>query len=193
MATLKLNNVRLAFPHVFAPKATDDGEPKYSVTLLLPPDHPQLPEVAAAIKAVAVDKWGAKAQLQLTQLKAAGKLPVHDGAEKSQYTGFEGNVYINCSSKLPPLVLGTDRRPVDQASGLIYPGVFANVIVDIWAQDNSYGKRINAGFTGVQFARHGEELAGPRRATVDDFDDISGEAEVPAPAPQGMGGFADLL
>ena len=35
-----------------------------------------------------------------------------------------------------------------------------NAIVELWAQDNNYGKRINASLAGVQFAKDGEAFAG---------------------------------
>jgi hypothetical protein len=46
-------------------------------------------------------------------------------------------------------------------------------IVELWAQDNSWGKRINATLKGVQFYQDGEAFAGGVSASADDFEDLS--------------------
>ena len=43
-------------------------------------------------------------------------------------------------------------------------------LVDFWAQDNQFGKRVNATLTGVQFVRDGDSFGGARVAAADDFD-----------------------
>lgn len=46
-------------------------------------------------------------------------------------------------------------------------------MIDVWAQDNNFGKRINASLGGVQFLRDGDAFAGGGVASEEDFDDIS--------------------
>ena len=50
-------------------------------------------------------------------------------------------------------------------------------MIDIWAQDNNFGKRVNASLGGVQFLRDGDAFAGGGVAAPDDFDDISEGAD----------------
>lgn len=180
-----LNNVRLTFPQVFEAKAVNgQGEPKFSAAFLFPRSHPQVAEIAKAIESVAATKWGVKAADMLKQLKAADRLPVHDGDGKGDYDGYIGNLFINASNKVRPLVIDGNRAPLTAAEGKPYSGCYVNAIIEIWPQDNQFGKRVNASLLGVQFLRDGERLAGGSVAAADDFEAIP-EATAPQAAAAG--------
>jgi hypothetical protein len=179
---VKLNNVRLAFAELFQAKAVNPGDkPKFSCTLLLPPNHPDVAKVNAAIRAVATAKWGAKANDILTQLVAGNRVCLANGNAKANYDGFPGNYYINTRSDRAPLVIDADRSPLTQASGRPYSGCYVNAQIAVWAQDNQYGKRINAQIRGVQFYRDGDAFGGGGVAAVDDFDTVDDSADGDAP------------
>ena len=188
MAKVQLRDVRLTFPNLFEPKAVNgQGEPKFSASFLFPRNHPQVGEIAKAVQEAATAKWGEKAPAMLQQLKAADKLPVHDGDAKSDYDGYAGNLFINASNKVRPLVIDGNRAPLTAADGKPYSGCYVNAIVAIWAQDNQFGKRVNASLLGVQFVRDGERLAGGAVAAADDFEPIP---EAAAPAAEKSGAAA---
>jgi hypothetical protein len=169
-----LQNVRLSFPHLFEPSQVQgQGDAKFSASFIIPKDHPALGELANAIVAAATEKWGAKAQAMLTELKASGKLPVRDGDGKASYQGYAGNLYLNASGKTRPLVIDGDKSPLTAADGKMYSGCYVNAIVQMWAMDNQYGKRVNASLMGVQFVKDGERLAGGEVASADDFQAIT--------------------
>lgn len=171
---VQLQNVRLSFPHLFEPSQVQgQGDAKFSASFIIPKDHASLAELSKAITAVAAEKWGAKATEMLTQLKATGKLPVRDGDGKASYAGYAGNLYLNASSKTRPLVLNSDKSPLTVVDGKMYSGCYVNAIVQMWAMDNQYGKRINASLMGVQFVKDGERLAGGETASADDFEAIT--------------------
>ncbi len=186
---VRLENVRLTFPQLFEPKQVNgQGDPKFSAAMLLPKNHPQLPDIQKAIVDAATEKWGAKAGDTLKALKAADKLAVHDGDNKSEYDGYAGNYFINASNKIRPLVIGPSREPLVAADGKPYSGCYVTAIVEFWAQDNQFGKRVNASLLGVQFIKDGERLAGGGIAAADDFDAIPGTTEAGAtPDTQGKG------
>lgn len=166
--TLKLP--RIAFPNVFEP----DQFGRFSATLLLAKDDPQIAKIQEAIEAVAKAKWGAKADVKLKSLKAANKLCMTDGDAKAEYAGFEGNMAISAGNKVRPTVINRDKSPLVEADGVIYSGCYVNASIELWAQDNGYGQRINATLRGIQFARDGDAFAGGNNvATGDEFDDIS--------------------
>src|SRR3990167_3361045 len=168
-----LKEVRLTFPQLFEAKQVNgQGEPKFSAAFLIPRNHPQLAQVSAAIQEAADGKWGAKAGDMLKQLKAADRLPVHDGDGKSDYEGYAGNLFVNASNKIRPLVIDGTRAPLTASDGKPYSGCYVNAIVEFWAQDNQFGKRVNASLLGVQFVRDGERLAGGAVAAADDFEAI---------------------
>lgn len=184
-----LQNVRLTFPQLFEAKQVNgQGEPKFSAAFLFPKDHPGKAELVKAIIEAAMAKWGAKAEATVAQLKAADKLCVHDGDAKSDYDGYAGNLFINASNKVRPLVIDGNRAPLTAADGKPYSGCYVNAIVEIWAQDNNFGKRVNASLLGVQFVKDGERLAGGSVAAADDFEAIPDQA-----APEGAKSGAAAL
>lgn len=177
---IRLQNVRLAFPALFQPQAvvSGEGEPAYSATFIIPPDHPQIREIKTAMKEIAKQKWGAKADQTLGLLEKQDKTALHDGDLKSNYDGFAGQFFISARSKTRPTVVDRDRTPLTSSDGKPYGGCYVNAVVELWAQDNQYGKRINASLGGVQFAKDGDSFGGGGTVVdADDFDDLSVDAD----------------
>jgi hypothetical protein len=186
---INLMNVRGAFLQVFEPKAVNgEGEPAYSGAWLIDPATPEgkanLARLEEAEIAVAKEKWGAKADTILKSIGANRKGLIHDGEEKAEYDGYPGNKFVNSRSPSRPLVMAAmhagdkGKTPVTAADGVVYSGAYYNVVLDVWAQDNSYGKRINASLKGVQFYRPGDAFSGAGvPASEDDFDDLSDTGE----------------
>lgn len=177
---LVVNKARLAFPAIFEPKSVAGEEPAFSASLIIPADHPQMAEIDEAIEAVAKEKWGAKAPEMLKSLRAKGNVCLHDGDEKTTYDGFEGNFYISARSKTRPLVLDRDKTPLTQSDGKPYGGCFVVAVLELWAQDNQFGKRVNAQLKGVQFLSDGDAFTGGAPADESDFDDLSDGANAAA-------------
>lgn len=174
---VKLSNVRLAFPQLFEAKTVNgEGKPAFSASFLLEPTHPDIKAINAAIEAVAKEKWGAKAEGILKAARAADKVALHNGDLKANYAGFEGNFYVNARNATRPLVINADKSPLTEADGKPYAGCYVNASIDVWAQDNNYGKRINASLGGVQFLRDGDAFVGGGVADESDFDDTSSGA-----------------
>ncbi len=175
-SVVMLENVRITFPALFEPKAAEAGQkPKFSAAFLMAKDHPAVAAIKNAIVAAAQEKWGAKHEAILKELFAGGKLCLRDGDAKASYAGYAGNLFISASNDARPLVIDGNRSPLTQADGKPYSGSYVNAKVQIWAQDNKYGKRVNASLMGVQFYKDGERLAGGAVATSDDFQAIAPE------------------
>lgn len=174
---LMLRDVRLAFPSLWKPTAPrTGGEAAFSASFILPPDHKQLGEIRAALKAVAKEKWGAKADAVYKALEQGDKLALHNGNTKAEYEGYEGNFFVSTRSKVRPTVLDQQRQDLTEADGKPYSGCYVDASVELWAQDNDFGKRINAQLRGVQFRRDGDAFAGGARAAdADEFDEIGVE------------------
>lgn len=172
---LMIPNARLAFANIFQPKAVQAGdEPAFSCSLLLDPktDAATIQTINAAIEHVAKEKWGAKAEAIMKAIRAKGDLCLRNGDEKAEYDGFEGKMYVSARSKTRPTVLDRDKTPLTQADGRPYSGCYVNASVDIYAQDNAYGKRINASLRGLQFFKDGDAFGGGTPASADEFDDL---------------------
>jgi hypothetical protein len=163
----KLENVRLSFPSLFR-KATFNGvETKYEGTLLLDKvAHKKvIAEIDKSIKAMIADNLkGAKL--------GADKICMRDG-DDVEYAGYAGMMSFKASNKKRPLVVNKDRTPVFEDDNVIYGGCYVNAVVELWAQSNEYGKRINANLLGVQFVRDGEPFASGETISANTFDDIS--------------------
>ena len=175
-----LKDVRLAFPSLFEPTTVNgEGNPRYSAAFILPAEHPQIDEIRKKIEAVAREKWKDKAASTLTSLYKTGKVALHDGDEKAQYDGFAGNFFVTASAQenAAPTVIDRDRSPLTQRSGRPYPGCYVNASLEFWAQDNAYGKRINAQLRGVQFYKDGDSFSAGRPASSDEFEDVSEGAD----------------
>ena len=170
---VRLDKVRLAFPALFTAKAFGDSQDAaFSASFLLAPDHPAVKVLAAAMMQVAKEKWGPKADATFKQLKGADRLCLRDGAAKSDYQGFEGQLYVSARATVRPLVIDRDKSPLAATDGKPYAGCYVNAVLDVWAQDNKYGKRVNATLAGVQFVGDGEPFSGAGAASEDDFEPV---------------------
>lgn len=169
----KLQNVRLSFPDLFSPrKVNDEGNPRFGASLLFAPGSENHKKLETAIREAANEKWGGKAEAVLKQLSGQDRVCLRDGSTKA-YDGYDGNMYVSASSTVKPGIFGRDRRELREEDGVIYAGCFVNASIEVWAQDNKYGKRINATLRGVQFFADGNAFSGGRPANADEFDDLS--------------------
>lgn len=176
---LRLTNVRGAFLALHEAKAFAGGEggPAFSGSFIIGKDDPQTKTMNAMVDAVGKEKWSDKAPGILKLLRSTDKIFIHDGDLKENYEGFPGNNFIACLNKSRPLVIDRDKTPLSEADGKSYSGAFYNIVLDIWAQDNKFGKRVNATLKGVQFVKHGDAFSGSTPASVDSFDDLSEGAD----------------
>lgn len=182
---IQLNDVRLSFAQALfeAQQVQGQGDKKFSASFIFPPTHPVAAAIKEGFKKIATEKWGAKAGEVFAAMKAGDKLCLHDGDAKPQYEGYKGNLFVNASNKLRPLVIDGNKSPLDAASGKPYSGCYVNAVIELWAQDNKFGKRINASLLGVQFLRDGQRLSGGGVASADDFQAIPDAAPSEGAAP----------
>lgn len=176
---VKLENMRGAFLNLFEPRAfgEDGSDPAYGGSFICAKDHPAVKIINDAIEAVAKEKWEAKAAEVLKQLRTADRICLHDGDTKPDYLGFPGNFFIAARNKARPLVLDRDKSPLTAADGKPYSGCYVNITLDIWAQQNKYGKRINATLSGVQFLKDGDAFTGAPPSSPEDFEDLAAGAD----------------
>jgi hypothetical protein len=189
--TILLQNVRLSFPALFKKTAFDDKqEPKFKAMGIMPKDHPQMDELKDLIRKVIGEKWDER--------PSNLKLFLRDGKEKKDMDGFGPDVvFFNASSDKRPGVYDRDRTPLVQDDGRPYAGCYVNMRITVWAQDNQYGKRINAELGGVQFFADGDAFGGGGApATADDFPELEPNdgSAVDAPPAQAASGddFMDI-
>ena len=167
-----LKNVRLSFPSLFvATSFNADQAKKFGATFILDKGSPEHKKMLAEIERVAAERWGAKAMGTLQQLSAQNKVCLRDGVEKANMDGFgEGVVFFNASSQKRPGVYDRDQTPLTAEDGRPYAGCRVNAMVEVWCQDNQFGKRVNAELRGVQFSEDDEPFGGGGApASADEF------------------------
>jgi hypothetical protein len=171
MAKIKLSNVRLSFPSLFRKAVFSGEETKFEATFLLDKiaQADKIAEIDAAIKHLIKDGLkGAKLP--------ADKICLRDG-DDVEYAGYAGHMSIKASSSKRPMVLDRDRSPLAEDDNRLYAGCHVNAIIELWAQNNQWGKRINANLLGVQFFKDGEPFSDGVTASADDFDAFDASEE----------------
>ena len=180
--SIRLKNVRISFPALATPEAFGDGEPAYQAKFIIEPKSENAKILEEAIHAAAKDAWKDKADSVLKLLTEDKKVcyvkaPYRSKKSGEVYNGFEGNYSLSSrNAKSRPTVVDRFGREVtDTASikSLVYSGCYVHATLDIWAQDNKWGRRINCTLTGVMFAKDGEAFGGSAPATANDFADLA--------------------
>lgn len=186
MSIVQLQNVRLSFPDLWEAKQFEGAGPfSYRATFLQPEDQAVMLQQAdrswkkttmtKIIAAVAQEAWKAKADAILKTLTGnPQKICWYDGNCK-EYDGYADNFVLSSSrgqDKGRPLVFDRDKSPLSAKDGKPYAGCFVNATVEIWAQDNKFGKAIRATLRGVQFYRDGDAFAAGTPVNADEFDEI---------------------
>lgn len=174
--------LRVAAPERFQGK----GDPRYSGNIIFPPKGEDHKKTLSAMRAAAADQWGeAKADAAVKALLKANKVALVDGDTKPDLAGYPGNMIVQAHAKptSPPTLVASENGvnvALDRETQTkIYSGCYVYGIIDFWAQDNQWGKRINATLCGLQFVKDGEPFSGGRPAGTDDFEVVDEEPGMP--------------
>lgn len=162
--------VRLSYVHLLKPRAQQQGgEPKYSVTLLIPKsDVVTYQKLQAAIQAAIEDavssKWNGVRPANIP-------VPIHDGDGLKQSgepfpDECKGHWVMTASSTQKPEVVDLNLNPILDASQ-VYSGMYARVSVRFFGYNQAGKKGIGAGLGNVQKLADGEPLSGSVSAKKD--------------------------
>lgn len=164
MAKIKLSNVRLSYPSLFRKATFNDQETKFEATFLLNKETQvdQIQAIEAEIEA-AVKEANIKV--------ASDKRCLKDG-DDSEQDGYANHMTIKVGSNKRPTVIDRDKTPLAEEDDRVYAGCYVNAIVDVWVQNNAYGKRVNGNLYGVQFVKDGEPFGSGPVDVTDDFDEL---------------------
>ena len=175
---IRTGRARFSYLNVFTPRAFGDGEPKYSVTLLIPKsDKATYAKINAAIDA-AKKAWVQSGK----KLPANPKTTLHDGDGTRANSGEEfgeeckGHWVITVSSKNPPTVVYSDKTPILDPQQ-IKSGDYGYAIINFYVYDYNGTKGVSAGLNGIMKLEDGEALGGSHISDEDwedpdDADDL---------------------
>lgn len=194
-------NCRLSYPHLHKPQKPQKGqeknadgslkEPKYGAALLLDKEtnKEDIAKVKAAIKALCEKQWPGK-EVKLStgaKLTSGGEkiilkgICLRDGTERDDKEGYgDGVMFISTSSARKPQIKekkGTVLVDQLESSGKPYGGCYAAVVIRLWAQDNDFGKRINAEILATCFLKDGTPFGSGPVNVDEEFGDIEVEDE----------------
>ena len=181
--TIKLNNVRLSYEHIFTPSAFDDSqEAKYSATLIIPKEHAELPKLKKAFLDAGAEKFptlfgGAAWPKGVTcALRDADKDTNQSGEVLSEKNPEYKNSYIlQANSTRRPAVYDRDKSLLVEADGKIYSGCYINVLLGIAGYEfGKVKKGVKAYLNGVQFVADGERFGVD---AADAFDALDGDSD----------------
>ena len=162
---------------------------RWSATALVPYDSPLRKLVEDALKTAAKEKWEKKWESIYENALADPKACcMIDGRRKPDYDGFANHFALTAHrymDKGRPLVLDNDKSPIykpdngvyEGKAGRVYSGMFVNMQVEIWAQDNKNGKGLRATLLGVQRVKDGDAFGGGAAPKADDFGDVAEGAD----------------
>ena len=189
MTTLMLKDVVIRFPAVGEPQSMGEGDPAWGGKFPIDPKSAHCKAIEAAMLEVAKAKWEKDGERVLETLKEDRKVCFERKPYKSKktgevYNGFDGMFTLGArtaSNKAQPTVFNKYGEPVEGNAAreqLIYDGCHVNAKVEFWAQQNTYGRRINCSLLGVMFAGEGEHFGGGSApASADDFAGLTAKAD----------------
>ena len=159
----KLKNVRLSFPSIFKRSEFNGQEGKFEATFLINKEQQGdlIKEIEAKIALIQKDN---KAKV------SPDKICFKDG-DFVDYDGYEGHMSIKAGANRRPTVIDRDKTPLVEDDGKPYAGCYVNAVLELWYQDNSYGKRVNCNLLGIQFSKDGDSFGAGDTDVTDDFDD----------------------
>lgn len=154
--------VRLSYVHLSEPYSNNGGEPKYSVTVLMPKSDTAAKARFDAAQQYAVQEGVAK--------KWNGVMPpviafsIHDGdgvRPNGEAFGAEcrGHWVFTASSKNPVPLVDENMNPIVQKTD-IYSGCYGRVCISLFAYNNAGKRGIGIGLEAVQKLRDGDALGG---------------------------------
>lgn len=156
---------RFSYLHCWEPDSVNGGDPKYSVSAIVPKsDTKTINAIKAAIEQAKKDsmsKWGGKIPANL-------KLPLRDGdIDRPDDEAYAGCYFFNANSRQAPQVVDSKVQPIlDQSE--VYSGCYGKISVTFYGYNSNGNRGIAAGLGNIQKLKDGESLGG-RTSAADDF------------------------
>ena len=164
-ATKVIVPCRFSYLHCWEPDSVNGGDPKYSVSAIIPKsDTKTINAIKAAIeqaKKDSVSKWGGKVPANL-------KLPLRDGdIDRPDDEAYANSYFFNANSRQAPQVVDARVQPIlDQSE--VYSGCYGKISVTFYGYNSNGNRGIAAGLGNIQKLKDGESLGG-RSSAADDF------------------------
>lgn len=165
--------VRLSYPALFEPKKAmeEGGKPKFGANFILDKKlhAEEIKQLQDGIKKVKIAQW---------KKEISCKTCLRDGAEKGDKDGYGDDVmFVSASNDKRPGVVDRDLTPLTAQDGKPYAGCYVYCTFRLWAQDNKFGKRVNASLRNVQFVKDGEPFGEKVPEATQDFSAVEDDED----------------
>lgn len=189
MSIVFIKNVPIAFPAIAEMQSIGDGEPAYGARFAITPGSANEKAIEAAMREAAKLKWKDDGDAVLEFLRGEKKVAFERGPARNKktgkpYEGFENMFTLGArNAKTQPTVFDQFGKPVEGKQAierLIYSGAEVTAKVEFWAQDNTFGRRVNCSLLGVMYVSEGQRFGGGSApASADDFSQFAQEPSYP--------------
>ena len=170
-------NTRWSYCSVWEPKSINGGNPKYSVSLLIPKsDVATIEKIKAAIEAAYRDgEARLKGNSRSVPPLSALKTPLRDGdTERPDDPSYTGHYFINANSATAPGIVDAACQPILDRNE-VYSGVYGRASISFYAFNSNGNRGIACGLNNLQKIRDGEPLGGRASAEADFAEDDDDE------------------
>lgn len=161
---------RWSYANVWEAKSINGGQPKYSISLIIPKsDQKTIDKIQAAIQ-VAYEEGQSKLKGNGKSVPALSvlKTPLRDGdTERPDDEAYKDSYFINANSSTAPGIVDVDRQVIIDHSE-VYSGVYGRASINFYAFNSNGNRGIACGLNNLQKIKDGEPLGGKSRAE-DDF------------------------
>ena len=161
-------NTRFSYCAVWEPKSINGGEPRYSVSVLVPKtDVDTVGKIREAIAAAYHDgESKLKGKGALPPLKTL-KTPLRDGdTERPDDPAYAGMWFLNANSAHAPQIVDGACNPILDRSEF-YSGCYGRASITFFAFNSNGNRGIACGLNHLQKLRDGEPLGGRTTAAAD--------------------------
>ena len=159
---------RFSYCHVWEPKSINGGEPRYSLSAIIPKDDTETTERIKAAIELAYHEGEAKLKGKgaLPPLSAL-KTPLRDGdLDRPDDPAYAGCWFLNANSDRAPGIVDAQARPILDR-GEVYSGCYGRVSLSFYAFNTNGNRGIACGLNNLQKLRDGEPLGGQMSAETE--------------------------
>lgn len=175
---IRLENVILSYPNLFAKAQFEGKELKYDASFILKKDSANYQKLKAEYDRVVAEAIATKAltrgQITPWDRRAGEKgivLDCADDPEKYDDPRYENAVIITAKNTRRPSVVNRLREPIEEKDNAIYGGCICNASLSLYIYNKTF-KGIGIQLNGVQKVSDGEAFGATPPSIEEMFDEI---------------------
>lgn len=169
MRVITGKDTRWSYANVWEAKSINGGNPKYSVSLIIPKsDTETVTKVKAAIEAAYKDgEETLKGKGRTVPVLSDIQNPLIDGdIKRPDDPAYANSYYLNAKSDTAPGIVDADVNPILSHSE-VYSGVYGRASIHFYAYNKAGNKGISCSLDNLQKIRDGKPLGGKKPASED--------------------------